>query len=62
MYAPGDFVRRDAPSAGPTFCNGLGLLLHEQRRLRRLDPRRQSDRTLSPFMSLHRRVQYAAIR
>ncbi len=62
MYIPADFVRRDTPPAGPTFCNGLGLLLHEQRRLRRIDPRRQSDRTLSPFISLRRRVQYAAIR
>ena len=58
MSAP-SVVRLDPP-ASPAFCNGLGLLLHEQRRLRRTDPRRQSDRTLSSLVSLRRRVQVAA--
>ena len=58
MSAPS--VVRPDPPAGLAFWNGLGLLLHEQRRLRRMDPRRQSDRTLSSFVSLRRRVQVAA--
>ena len=47
-------VRFDRPSL-PVFGNGLGLLLHEQRRLRQAQPRQASDRALSPFASLRGR-------
>ena len=62
MSASAAVDRLDPPSSGPTFRNGLGLLLHEQRRLRRADPRPQSGRALSPFTSLRRRSQAAALR
>ena len=44
-------VRFDRPSI-PTFGNGLGLLLHEQRRLRQAHSRQAPIRALSPFVSL----------
>jgi hypothetical protein len=50
-------VRLDRPSL-PIFGNGLGLLLHEQRRLRQAQPRQASDRALSPFASLRGRGRY----
>ena len=60
VSAPSAFARFDRPPAGLAFWNGLGLLLCEQRRLRRADPRRQPNRALSPFVSLRRRAQAAA--
>jgi hypothetical protein len=59
VSAPTAVARFDPPPADPTFWNGLGVLLYEQRRLRRADPRRRLDRALSPFASLRRRVQAA---
>jgi hypothetical protein len=59
MSASSAITRFEPVSSGPTFGNGLGLLLHEQRRLRRSDPRRPPGRALSPFASLRRRVQAA---
>lgn len=59
MFASAAVVRFDRPSS-PTFGNGLGLLLHEQRCLRRAHPRRHPSRGLSPFASLRRRVLAAA--
>ena len=57
MSAPPTVVSFDTLSVGPTFGNGLGLLLYEQRRLRRANPRQQPRRALSPFASLRQRVQ-----
>ena len=44
-------VRFDRPCL-LIFDNGLGLLLHEQRRLRHAHPRQAPARALSPFVSL----------
>jgi hypothetical protein len=52
-------VHRAGPATCPTFGNGLGLLLLEQRHLRRADPRLFG--TLSPYDSLRRRIQAAAL-
>ena len=59
MSAPAA-IHFDQQPASLTFWNGLGVLLYEQRRLRRADPRRQTGGTLSPFASLRRRVKAAA--
>ena len=56
MSAPAVVVRFDPSSSGRTFWNGQGLLLYEQRRLRRADSSTQVDRALSPFASLRRRI------
>jgi len=45
---------RPPSPAGPPFGNGLGLLLGEQRRLRRAARRRSPAAALSPFASLRR--------
>ena len=54
-------VGRFARPSPPPFGNGLGLLLHEQRALRRAHPDQTRAGALSPLVSLRRRVHAAAV-
>ena len=58
MSTPVTVVRCDRASH-PSFGNGLGLLLHEQRCLRRAHPRQRPERALSPVAALRRRLHAA---
>jgi hypothetical protein len=51
------FTHRDPLRPNRSFGNGLGLLLSEQRCLRRTHPYALSVRGFSPFDSLRHRVQ-----
>ena len=56
------FARLDVTPTDLGSWTALGLLLREQRRLRRADQRRSPDRALSPFASLRRRARASSLR